>query len=458
MTATQSPPEPAPDRVRLAGCPLAGTPDVGLTAQDATTALGVPTRRRASSGGIPVATSMWRDAQTVRTYGPAVAKALALRVAGKARSRLTGRHCRKFMQLTDFDPFDPAIAADPYPHYRELLAGERVQYNPKRDVYILSRYADVREAARNHDTLSSARGVTFSRGWLPFLPTSDPPAHTRMRKQLAPGMARGALETWRPMVDQLARELVGGLLTQTPADVVSTVAAPMPMRAITSVLGVDGPDEAAFCRLSNQAVRITDVALSASGLISLVQGFAGFRRLRALFTHRRDNGLLRECTVLGKLATHAEQGRLSDDELFFFAVLLLVAGYESTAHMISTLFLTLADYPDQLTLLAQQPDLIPSRSRSTSALYRQSKTSAAQRASTIRSVKRSSRQAHWCCWHGVQPTVTRASTKTRMSFAPTATRSGISRSAPASTCVRGPSWRAWRVRRSCARSSPISTE
>ncbi|COW06832.1 cytochrome P450 [Mycobacterium tuberculosis] len=202
--------------------------------------------------------------------------------------------------------------------------------------------------------------VTFSRGWLPFLPTSDPPAHTRMRKQLAPGMARGALETWRPMVDQLARELVGGLLTQTPADVVSTVAAPMPMRAITSVLGVDGPDEAAFCRLSNQAVRITDVALSASGLISLVQGFAGFRRLRALFTHRRDNGLLRECTVLGKLATHAEQGRLSDDELFFFAVLLLVAGYESTAHMISTLFLTLADYPDQLTLLAQQPDLIPS--------------------------------------------------------------------------------------------------
>lgn len=70
MTATQSPPEPAPDRVRLAGCPLAGTPDVGLTAQDATTALGVPTRRRASSGGIPVATSMWRDAQPCEPTGP----------------------------------------------------------------------------------------------------------------------------------------------------------------------------------------------------------------------------------------------------------------------------------------------------------------------------------------------------------------------------------------------------
>ncbi|BBX96995.1 putative cytochrome P450 128 [Mycobacterium lacus] len=301
-----------------------------------------------------------RDARVVRTYGPEVAKALALRVAGKARSRLVGKRDRKYVQLTDFDPFDPATAADPYPHYRELLAGERVQYNPKRDVYILSRYADVREAARNHDALSSARGVTFSRGCLPFLPTSDPPAHTRMRKQLAPDMARGALESWRPMVDQLAREFVGRLPAQTPTDVVSTVAAPMPMRTITTVLGMSGTDEAAFCRLSNQAIRITDVDLSLSGLVSLVQGFTGFRRLRALFTQWRDNGLLQERTVLGKLAGHADHGRLSDDELFFFAVLLLVAGYETTANMISTLFLTLADYPDQLRLLAQRPDLIPS--------------------------------------------------------------------------------------------------
>jgi cytochrome P450 len=148
---------------------------------------------------------MRRDVQLARARAPMLAKVLALTAARKARSRLVGNHDPKHVQITDFDPLDPAIARDPYPHYRELLAGERVQYNPKRDIYILSRYSDVREAARNHDVLSSARGVTISRLWLPFLPTSDPPAHTRMRKQLAPGMARGALESWRPMVDQLAR-------------------------------------------------------------------------------------------------------------------------------------------------------------------------------------------------------------------------------------------------------------
>lgn len=302
---------------------------------------------------------MRRDAALARASAPMVAKVLALTTAKKARSRLVGGQVLKNVQLTDFDPLDPVTAADPYPYYRALLAGERVHYNHKRDVYILSRYSDVRDAARDHDVLSSANGVTLSQGSPPFLPTSDQPAHTRMRKQLAPGLSRGALEAWRPLVDELAREVVGRLLAQTPADVVATVANPMTMRTITNVLGVAGGDAAAFGRLSNQAIRITEVNFSAQGLVSLAQGITGFRRLRALFTHRRDNGLLKNSTVLGQLAAQAEQGRLSDSELSLFAVLLMVAGYETSANMISTLFLTLANFPDQLELLGQRPELIP---------------------------------------------------------------------------------------------------
>jgi cytochrome P450 len=302
---------------------------------------------------------MRRDAELARASAPMVAKVLALTTAKKARSRLVGSNAHRHIQITDFDPLDPAIAADPYPYYRALLAGERVHYNAKRDVYILSRYSDVRDAARNHEVLSSAGGVTFSQGSPPFLPTSDQPVHSRMRKQLTPGLTRSALQTWRPMVDQLAREVVGGLLTKTTADIVADVATPMTMRTIANVLGVSGGDEATFRRLSNQAIRITDVNLSVSGLVSLMQGITGFRQLRALFTHRRDNGLLGNSTVLGQLAAHAEHGRLSDSELSLFAVLLMVAGFETSANMISTLFLTLADYPDQFELLAQRPELIP---------------------------------------------------------------------------------------------------
>ena len=48
---------------------------------------------------------------------------------------------------------------------------------------------------------------------------------------------------------------------------------------------------------------------------------------------------------------HTDDGRLSYDEMFFIAVLLLLAGNETTTNMLSTLFLTLAERPDQLELL-----------------------------------------------------------------------------------------------------------
>jgi cytochrome P450 len=70
--------------------------------------------------------------------------------------------------------------------------------------------------------------------------------------------------------------------------------------------------------------------------------------------------LLDEHTVLGRLVANNHEGKLSNDELFFFAFLLLLAGNETTTNMLGTLFLTLSDNPDQLRLLQERPDLIPS--------------------------------------------------------------------------------------------------
>lgn len=288
------------------------------------------------------------------------AEGLARNVARNAQSRLA-RHRARHVQITDFDPFDPATAADPYPHYRVLLEGQRVHYNPERDLYILSRHADVHAAARNHDVLSSAGGATFARLRLPFLPTSDPPAHTRLRKQLMPAFTRCAVESWRPMIDQVARELVAELLMRAPGDVVSILSSPMPMRTTTHILGVRGCDQDALRHWAEQTVKVTDVNFSISGLSRLRPSFDGFRHLYAFFTDIFGQGeLLGEETVLGKLAGNAKQGGLSNEELFFFALLLLLTGYESTAHLLSTLFLTLAEYPDQLRLVQRQPELIPS--------------------------------------------------------------------------------------------------
>src|SRR5690242_19353846 len=148
--------------------------------------------------------TMKNDVRFARKYGPLTVKTFAANLAREARHRSRPRLAPAGVELTDFDPFDPATAADPYPRYRELLAGGPVHYNPKRSVFILSRFADVRAAARADQALSSADGITYGRMRLPVLLTTDAPEHTRMRKQALPGFTRAAVESWRPMVDRLA--------------------------------------------------------------------------------------------------------------------------------------------------------------------------------------------------------------------------------------------------------------
>ncbi len=301
------------------------------------------------------------DVRFARKYGPLTARTLAANVVREAKHRKRPRPVPPNIELTDFDPFDHATAADPYPRYRQLLAGGPVHYNPDRSIFILTRYADVRAAARADHALSSADGVTYGRMKLPILLTTDAPRHTRMRKQALPGFTRGALESWQPMVDHLARTLVADLIARSPAEVVSTLAVPMPMGMIAHILGIADDDQAAFRRWSNDTVRVADVNISKSGLRELVPAFMGFRHMHAFFTEKLSRGeLLGEDTVLGRLARHTEDGRLSYDEMFFIAVLLLLAGNETTTNMLSTLFLTLAQRPDQLELLRQRPELIAS--------------------------------------------------------------------------------------------------
>ncbi len=79
-----------------------------------------------------------------------------------------------------------------------------------------------------------------------------------------------------------------------------------------------------LCRLSNpEAVRVTPVRCAVGlGLISLVQG-AGDSGIACTLTHRRDNRLLRECTVLREACHHMPRARstaLTEGIGCFFAV------------------------------------------------------------------------------------------------------------------------------------------
>src|SRR5260370_27687632 len=92
---------------------------------------------------------------------------------------------------TAYGPFDPSFHADPYPHYRQLLAGAPRRVAIGSPVVLVARYVDVVAVTRDHASFSSALPqYAVSRGGNPFggamtLPFADPPVPTRLRKLVA---------------------------------------------------------------------------------------------------------------------------------------------------------------------------------------------------------------------------------------------------------------------------------
>jgi cytochrome P450 len=85
--------------------------------------------------------------------------------------------------LDSYDPFDPAVIANPFPHYRLLQQDAPVHQVEKYGFFVLSRYDDVVTAAQDWENFSTTWGPGPQRIENPVasILQSDPPQHTRLR-------------------------------------------------------------------------------------------------------------------------------------------------------------------------------------------------------------------------------------------------------------------------------------
>lgn len=246
-----------------------------------------------------------------------------------------------------FSPFADEVIEDPYPHYARLRAEDPVHHNPDLGLTVLSRYGDVRAAARDHRHFSSGNGVAFARMQIPMMLTIDEPAHQRLRRFVSRDFTPRAVTRWQEVIDALADELVLDLPDRF--DFAEAVAAPLPVRLIATVIGVPQSDYPTFKRWSDDIVRGFAVAdLSELGPESVV----AVSQLAA-YTHEliADRRATPRDDLLSMLLEERDGDRLSDDEIVFFFLLLLVAGNETTTNLLSNLVHSLAIHPDQWELL-----------------------------------------------------------------------------------------------------------
>jgi cytochrome P450 len=273
--------------------------------------------------------------------------------------------------VPDYDPFDPAVAAEPYGVYRWLRDEAPLYHAPVTDTYVLSRYDDVTWALSDTDLFSSDAMLGVLMGQptgigTERLPRSsatgnlvslDPPAHSELRRIVNRGFTPRHITGWRPRIDELVDELLADHVGER-LDVVGALAAPLPVRVIAELLGADGDRWTDFRRWADASTRVMsgsgreggfdEEALGAVLAMAVHLGEAIDERQR----EPRDDLL----TTL--VRAHGEDV-LTREEAVGFAALLLFAGTETTTNLIGNVCWSLLATPDERRALVDEPARLP---------------------------------------------------------------------------------------------------
>ncbi len=258
----------------------------------------------------------------------------------------------------DFNPFDPAFRADPYPIYAQLREGGPVQQSAM-NFWPVSRYDDVSFVLKNHALFSSsAMGVGAVGGQSDgtrSIISSDPPDHTQLRGLVNRAFTPRMVAEMEPRIREITRELLARVAPTGRMDVVDDLATPLPVTVIAEILGVEPSRREDFKRWSNATIGNTTGAPSEDRTRDIDE----FQRYFAdvVEARRRDP---KDDLVSALVRAEGTDETLTNDEIISFAMLLLIAGNETTTNLIGNAMLALTEHPAELRKVVDDPALIPS--------------------------------------------------------------------------------------------------
>lgn len=168
---------------------------------------------------------------------------------------------------------------------------------------------------------------------------SDPPVHTRLRRVVAGSFTAGRIAALRPAVQRLADGLLDAMATMAEPDLIRDYAFPLPVAVICELLGVPDGDRSAFRDWSTALVTHERADGGAPATQAMRDYLSG-----VLARKRADPGP----DVLSDLLRAQDAGELSEDEVVAMAILLLIAGHETTVGLIGNAVLLLLSHPAEL--------------------------------------------------------------------------------------------------------------
>ncbi len=265
-----------------------------------------------------------------------------------------------------FNPFVPSFKRDPYRALARLRAEQPVHRSEALQAWVLTRHADCLAVLRDHETFSSDSSHARSQlagaleerrrlsplGMTSTVLSSDPPAHARLRGIVNHALTPKQVAGLRPRIEEIARELLAEVDGESEFELMAGLAVPLPMIVIAELLGVPAEDRELFHGWSNAVAAATNVVTAdeiADEAREATRALVDY--LGRVVEQRR--GEPRDDLLSALVEAEEEGQRLSHEEVLAFAILLLVAGNETTTNLIGNGTLALvADAEQQQAMRA----------------------------------------------------------------------------------------------------------
>jgi cytochrome P450 len=263
----------------------------------------------------------------------------------------------------------PLVAHDqdslrcPAPAYLKLRE-EGVSYAPEIDAFVVARHDDVVRVLRDGQTFSSRNTVgrippppdpVDPRPPLsPLLLLADGAEHATRRSIVNRAFTAAKIAAWEPQVREVAVEHVERLRALDDVDFVRDLAALLPVRVISLVLGVPLADVAMFREWSEEITSAVGNHGKDPDRTRQVQDMFSAYISRLLDAWDGTVG----SSVLSQIAAAEGAGELTRAECVRFVAELLIAGNITTTHHISSSISVLANDPAVQERLRAEPALI----------------------------------------------------------------------------------------------------
>lgn len=261
----------------------------------------------------------------------------------------------------------PDFRADPYPFYARMRQETPVCLVDPVGMWAVSRYEDALYVLKNPQLFSS-RGIMAATEppWLgrpnpvsDSIIALDPPRHTHLRALVNRALTPSAVARLEPFIRDVVELLSTRLFDEGPVDFVENFSLPLPADVVGELLGLDAALRGRFKQWADTIITAATIPPGDTRAQERVRQTLGEmdRYFQEVMAQRRAHP--GEDLVSELQRIQVEGQGLSEAELMGFFYLLLLAGLETTVHLLSHCALTLARYPQVQARVRAEPALIP---------------------------------------------------------------------------------------------------